>query len=180
MIPSQVFFTKGVGVHKDRLSSFEDALRMAGIQACNLVTVSSILPPRCKISPRHKGIALLNPGEITFTVMARIDTNEPGRQIVASVGLAQPADGNHYGYLSEHHTYGETDETAGEYAEDLAATMLATTLGVDMDPDADWDERKEMYRMSGRFVRTTNCTQSARGDKNGLWKTVVAAAVFIE
>jgi len=180
MIPSRVFFTKGVGIHKERLSSFEAALRVAGIATCNLVQVSSILPPQCKIIPKHKGLELISPGEITYVVLARSETNEPGRQIVASIGLAQPAKGAQYGYLSEHHGYGETDEVAGDYAEDLAATMLATTLGLDFDPDTAWDERKELYKMSGEFVRSSNITQSARGDKNGLWKTVLAAAVLLE
>ena len=180
MIPSRVFFTKGVGIHKERLSSFEAALRAAGIATCNLVQVSSILPPQCKIIPKHKGLEMISPGEITYVVLARSDTNEPGRQIVASIGLAQPAKGAQYGYLSEHHGYGETDEVAGDYAEDLAATMLATTLGLDFDPDTAWDERKELYKMSGEFVRSSNITQSARGDKNGLWKTVLAAAVLLE
>jgi len=180
MVPSKVFFTKGVGIHKERLQSFEIALRQAGIAHCNVVAVSSILPPNCKIIPRNKGLDLLSPGEITFSVMARCETNEPGRQIVASIGLAQPAEGHKYGYLSEHHGYGQTDEAAGDYSEDLAATMLASTLGIELDPDQAWDERKQLYRMSGRFVRTSSITQSARGNKTGLWTTVIAAAVFCD
>ncbi|HQL09480.1 MAG TPA: arginine decarboxylase, pyruvoyl-dependent [Lentisphaeria bacterium] len=180
MIPKRVFFTKGVGKHKEKLHSFEAALRDAGIAHCNLVTVSSILPPKCKLIPLRKGLKLLEPGAITFVVMARSETDEPGRQIVASIGLAQPSRGEQYGYLSEHHGYGQTDEVAGDYAEDLAATMLATTLGIDLDPDTAWDERKKLYKMSKEFVRTSNVTQSARGNKNGLWTTVIAAAVLLE
>lgn len=180
MIPKRIFFTKGVGRHKEKLHSFEAALRDAGIAHCNLVTVSSILPPKCKLIPLKKGLQLLEPGAITFVVLARSETNEPGRQIVASIGLAQPARGEQYGYLSEHHGYGQTDEAAGDYAEDLAATMLATTLGIDLDPDTAWDERKKLYKMSKQFVRTSNITQSARGDKNGLWTTVIAAAVLLD
>ena len=180
MIPTRVFYTKGVGKHKEKLQSFEAALRDAGIAACNIVTVSSILPPQCKIVPLKKGLKQLKPGEITFVVLARVETNEPGRQIFASIGLAQPSSGDQYGYLSEHHGYGQTDEVAGEYAEDLAATMLATTLGIDFDPNIAWDERKKVYKMSRQFVRTSNVTQSARGDKNGMWTTVIAAAVLLE
>jgi arginine decarboxylase len=180
IIPKRIFLTKGVARHREKLQSFELALRDAGIAHCNLVTVSSILPPRCKIIPRSKGLEYLKPGAITLVVLARVETNEPGRQIVASVGVAQPSDRDSFGYLSEHHGYGQTDEVAGEYAEDLAATMLATTLGIDFDPDTAWDERKKLYKMSKQFVRATNMTQSARGDKNGLWTTVVAAAVMLE
>ena len=180
MLPSKVFFTKGAGVHRERLQSFEVALRHAGIAHCNLVKVSSILPPNCKIVPQKRGLALLVPGEITFCVLAQTETDEPGRQIAASIGLAQPAEGHKYGYLSEHHGYGQTDEAAGDYSEDLAATMLASTLGIELDPDKAWDERKQLYRMSGRFVRTSSITQSARGNKTGLWTTVIAAAVFCD
>ncbi|MBS7659952.1 MAG: arginine decarboxylase, pyruvoyl-dependent [Candidatus Bathyarchaeia archaeon] len=179
MIPKYFFLTKGVGKHKDRLQSFELALRNAGIQHCNLVNVSSIVPPGCKLIPREKGLAMLKPGQITFVVLARNETNEPHRLIAASIGVALPADENQYGYLSEYHSFGETDEVAGDYAEDLAATMLATTMGIPFDPETAWDERKQLFKASGLIIKTTNITQSATGDKNGLWTTVVAAAVFI-
>ncbi len=177
--PTKIFFTKGVGRHKDYLQSFELALRDAGIEKCNIVTVSSIYPPGCKRIPKDEGIKQLSSGQITFCVMARNATNEPNRLIASSIGVAQPADDTVYGYLSEHHPFGETDERAGEYAEDLAATMLATTLGVQFDPNTAWDEREKIFKMSGKIVRTFNVTQSAEGDKNGLWTTVVATAVLL-
>ena len=154
-------------------------MRDANIEKCNIVSVSSIYPPGCKRIPKDDGVKLLNAGQITFCVMARNATNEPNRLIAASIGVAQPADDSAYGYLSEHHPFGETDERAGEYAEDLAATMLATTLGVQFDPNTAWDEREKIFKMSGKIVRTFNITQSAEGDKNGLWTTVVAAAVLL-
>jgi arginine decarboxylase len=179
MIPTKVFFTKGVGVHKAKLASFEQALRQAGIEKYNLVNVSSILPPGCKIVSKEKGVCLLNPGQIVFVVMARNATNEPKRMISAAVGLAKPAGVEEYGYLSEHIAYGETTKKSGEYAEDLAATMLATTLGIEFDIEKAWDERKEEYRASGKIIRTSNICQSAKGDISGLWTSVVATAVFI-
>lgn len=179
MVPKKVFFTKGVGVHKEKLASFEMALRVAGLAHCNLVLVSSIYPPGCKIISKEEGLKLLRPGEIVFAVYDRESNNEPNRLIAASVGLAIPADSSMHGYLSEHHSFGETDEKAGEYAEDLAASMLATTLGIEFDPELDWDEREQIFKMSGKIVRTTNITQSAVGNKDGLWTTVFAAAVFI-
>jgi len=179
MVPTQMFLTRGVGVHKEKLTSFEEALRSAGIAYCNLVTVSSIFPPDCKIIPRKRGEQLLNPGEITFCVMARSETNERNRLISASIGLAIPSGRKvNYGYLSEHHAYGETDEEAGEYTEDLAAQMLATTLGIKFDPNVAWKEREQVFKMGKDIVRTQNITQSAIGKPN-LWTTVVACAVFI-
>ena len=180
MVPQKVFLTKGVGIHKNKLSSFELALRSAGIEKCNLVSVSSIFPPNCKIVSKDEGIQNLTPGQITFCVIARCETNEPNRLISASVGLAIPKDSSHYGYLSEHHGYGEKGEKAGEYAEDLAATMLATTLGIDFDSNTAWQEREQVYKSSGHIFKTTNITQSAEGNKDGMWTTVVALAVFTE
>ena len=180
MVPQKIFLTKGVGVHKDKLASFELALRNAGIEKCNLVCVSSIFPPDCKIISKSEGLKSLNAGEITYCVMARNESCEPNRLMSVSVGLAIPKDNNHYGYLSEHHAFGEKGEKAGEYAEDLAATMLATTLGVDFDPDTAWQEREQVYKSSGYIFKTTNITQSAEGNKEGLWTTVIAVAVFVE
>ena len=178
-VPQRVFFTKGVGRHKDYLQSFELALRDAGVEKCNLVSVSSILPPNCRFLSAAEGIRELEPGAITFVVMARNATKEPNRLVAASIGAARPTDGSAYGYLSEHHPFGETDERAGEYAEDLAATMLATTLGVDFDTSLNWDEREKHYKMSGKILRTSNVTQSAQGDKDGRWTSVVAMAVLL-
>lgn len=179
IVPKKIFLTKGVGIHKDKLASFELALRNAGIEKCNLVCVSSILPSNCKIVPREKGLKLLKPGQITFCVLVRNETNEPNRLISSAIGVAIPKDVNNYGYLSEHHSFGEKAEIAGEYAEDLAATMLATTLGIPFDINQAWDEREQVYKTSGYILKTTHICQSAEGNKDGLWTTVVCAAVFI-
>jgi arginine decarboxylase len=179
MVPKRIFLTKGVGKHKERLTSFELALRDAGIAAQNLVRVSSIFPPNCKVIPRAQGLKYLSPGEVVFAVVAENSTREPHRLVASSIGLAIPADRSTYGYLSEHHSFGETDQVAGDYAEELAAEMLATTLNVEFDPDKSWDEKKEVYRMSNKIVRTMNITQSAVGDKKSLWTTTIAAAILI-
>lgn len=179
MIPKKIFLTKGVGINKDRLASFESALRNAGIEKFNLVCVSSILPPNCKIISKEEGLKYLNPGQIVFTVLARNETNEPNRLVSSAIGIAVPKEENRYGYLSEHHAFGEKAEISGEYAEDLAATMLATTLGVEFDSAKAWEEREQIYKASGDIFKTTNICQSAEGNKEGLWTTVVAAAVFV-
>jgi arginine decarboxylase len=179
LVPQEVFFTKGVGKHRNKLQSFELALRQAGIEKGNLVRVSSILPPRCKIIPRAKGLDKLQAGEITYVVLAEASTDEPSRLIGAGVGLAQPSHGEQYGYISEHHGFGMPEQKMADFVEDIAATMLATTLGIDFDPDTAYDERKQIYKMSGKIVRTSACVQTAEGDKNGLWTTVIAAAVML-
>jgi arginine decarboxylase len=180
MVPSRIFLVKGVGVHKDRLASFELALRSAGIEKSNLVYVSSICPPGCKMISKEDGLKELKPGQITFCVMARNETSEPNRLVAAAIGLAMPKESENYGYLSEHHSFGETAEKAGEYAEDLAATMLATTLGIEFELDKAWDEREQVYKASGKILKTTHICQSAEGSKIGLWTTVIAAAILLE
>src|SRR5215469_13817141 len=179
MVPKRVFLTKGVGKHRERLTSFELALRDAGIAAQNLVRVSSIFSPNCKLLPRKEGVKYLNPRDVVFAVVAENSTRESHRMLASSIGVAIPADRNTYGYLSENHFFGETEDSAGDYAEELAAEMLATTLNVEFDPDRSWDEKKQIYRLSNKIVRTANVTQSAVGDKRGLWTTVIAAAIFI-
>jgi arginine decarboxylase len=179
VLPKKIFFTKGVGIHKDYLASFELALRSAGVAPFNLVTVSSIFPPNCKRVSLEEGLKYLKPGSIVHCVMARQSTNEPNRLVSASIGLALPADSNQYGYLSEHHPFGENEKKTGEYAEDVAATMLATTLGIEFDSNTAWDEREQQYKASGKIIKTSNFTQSAEGNKDGLWTSVVSLAVFI-
>jgi arginine decarboxylase len=177
-IPNRFFLTSGIGVHRERLTAFELALRDADIEQQNLVSISSILPPGCSEIDRQKGVATLQPGEITFSVMARAETNEPGRRINSSVGLARPSDPSMYGYISEHHGYGMTREQSGDYAEDLAASMLASTLGIEFDSDAAWNERKRVYETSNLIIGSRSITAYAEGDANGRWTCAVAAAVF--
>ena len=179
LVPRKLFLTRGMGVHKEKLTSFEMALREAGIAHFNLVRVSSIFPPRCKIIERDEGLQLMQPGEIVFAVLAEMSTNEPGRRIAASIGVARPTDPDKYGYLSEHHTFGQTEQEAGDYAEDLAATMLATTLGIPFDAEKDYNERREQYMMGGQIVDTTSITMATTASPGGVWTTVISAAILI-
>src|SRR3989338_1809682 len=178
LVPKKMFFTKGVGSHKHELRSFELALRDAGIEKCNIVHVSSIFPPNCELISRNEGMKYIHPGMITFAVTARTSSNEARRLMAASIGCAIPSDPNIYGYLSEYYAFGQTEKEAGDTAEDLAATMLASTLGIELDEDKSWDEKEEIFRISDKIVKTTNVTQSAMVEKGG-YTTVVAAGGFI-
>ena len=175
LVPAKVFLTKGVGRHRYQLKSFEEALRQAGVAQQNLVQVSSILPPKCKI---ENGLKSLVPGQISYCVMARSDTNEHGRLIASSIGIAVPKDRNKWGYISEVHGHGMNKPEAADMAEDLAADMLGTTLGLEVDPDKAWSEKEQVYKASGLIIRTSNITQTARGQKE-LWTTTVAIAMLL-
>jgi len=170
-VPSKIFVTRGVGKNREKITSFEIALRNANIASYNLVSVSSIYPPDCQLISISEDLKQISAGQILHAVISKNETNEPNRQIVASVGLAIPKDKNQYGYLSEHHNFGQTGAEAGDYAEDLAAEMLATILGVEFDADASWDEKRQQWKIRGKLFKTKNITQSAKGDKKGLWTT---------
>ncbi len=177
-IPTKAFLTKGVGRHREKLTSFEMALRDAHLAAFNIVRVSSIFPPHCELVDREEGLSFLKPGQVLFTVVAESSTNEPSRLVAASIGLAMPADPTHHGYISEHHSYGQNEQTSGDYAEDLAASMLATVLGVPFDSEQAWDARREQWLLSGEIVRTMNVTSAAECGDDGRWTTVVSAVAF--
>jgi arginine decarboxylase len=179
LVPKRLYLTNGVGVHAEKLQSFELALRDAGIAALNLVSVSSIYPPGCRIITRAKGEEHLEAGQIAFVVMSRAESNEPHRMIAASIGVAVPSDKRMYGYLSEHHAFGQTGKEAGDYAEDLAASMLASTLGVEFDENQSWDEKRQIWKISNKIVVTRNVTQSAIVGRSAKWATVVASAVLL-
>ena len=179
LVAKKLFLTKGVGIADDKLTSFEFALRNAGIAGTNIVLISSIFPPQAKLIPRKDGLKLIKPGQVLFTIYSRNQTNEPHRLVSASVGVAQPKDTSKYGYLSEYESFGQDEKKTGDYAEDIAAQMLASSLGIPFDIDKSWDEKRQQWTISGQIYKTKNITQTAKGDKNGKWTTVFAAAVLI-
>ena len=179
LVAKKLFLTKGKGVHEDRLTSFEYALRDAGIAGTNLVLISSIFPPHAKLISRKEGLKQIKPGQILFTIYSRNQTNEPHRMCAASVGIAQPKDKSRYGYLSEYESFGQNEIQSGDYAEDIAAQMLASSLGIPFDVDKAWNEKRQQWSISGQIYNTRHITQASKGDKNGKWTTVFAAAVLL-
>ena len=179
LVAKRLFLTKGKGVHEDKLTSFEYALRDAGIAGTNLVLISSVFPPKASLISRSEGLKIIKPGQILFTIYSKNQTNEPHRLCGASVGLARPTDPNKYGYLSEYDSFGKSERQAGDYAEDIAAQMLASSLGISFDIDQSWDEKRQQWTISGQIYNSSNITQTAKGDKDGKWTTVFAAAVLL-
>ena len=179
LMAKKLFLTKGKGVHEDRLTSFEYALRDAGIAGTNIVLISSIFPPNAKLISRKEGLKQIKPGQILFTIYSKNQTNEPHRMCAASVGIAQPKNKTRYGYLSEYESFGQNEIQAGEYAEDIAAQMLASSLGIPFDADKAWNEKRQQWSISGQIYKTQNITQASKGAKDGKWTTVFAAAVLL-
>ncbi len=179
LVSKKLFLTKGKGVHEDRLTSFEYALRDAGVAGTNIVLISSIFPPHAKLISRKEGLKQIKPGQIVFTIYSKNQTNEPHRMCAASVGIAQPKNKSRYGYLSEYESFGQNEIQAGDYAEDIAAQMLASSLGIPFDADKAWNEKRQQWSISGKIYKTQNITQVTKGNKVGKWTTVFAAAVLI-
>lgn len=178
LVPSKVFLTRGQGRHKEKLVSFEKALREAGIAPFNLVRVSSIYPPHCRLISKAAGLRLLEPGQILFVVLSENATDEPGRLITASIGAAVPDDPSHYGYLAEHSDAGKSARETGLHTEYLAAEMLATKLGEKLKEPPAAKSAKSYSVSNGLALATRSATQAAKGEA-GLWTTVLAAAVLI-
>lgn len=177
LIPKQIFFTRGLGRGESELQSFEEALRDAHIAQYNLSSISSIFPPNCEVVSVSDGLKLLSEGQILFSVLARNSSNELNRMISAAIGYAIPRDKKKWGYLSEHHSYGQTEKVAGYFAEKLAAEMLASTMG--LQDKLVWDEDKNEYVLEDKILTTKNICSTGVVLKSGEWTTVVAAAVLI-
>jgi arginine decarboxylase len=177
LLPKKIFFTRGIGRGETQLQSFENALRDADIAAYNLVSVSSILPPYVEIVDKPEGIKLLSYGQILFTVLARNSSNELNRMISSAIGVAVPSDRSKWGYLSEHHSFGQTENDSGHFAEKLAAEMLASTMG--LDDHLKWEEKKNEYVLDDKILTTKNIAATTVVLKPDEWATVVAAAVLV-
>jgi len=178
MLPTKAFLTRGVGRHKNKLESFEAALRAAGIAPYNLVRVSSIFPKDALFVSRDAGIVMLGePGSIVYCVMAEEYTNENNRLVGAGNGIALPKERNHFGYISEYHCHGWNRRAIEDHVEDMAVEMLATAQGLELDIDRAWNERRQHYKLEDEVIKARSIVQTARG-KEGLYTAVVSAVVF--
>jgi arginine decarboxylase len=180
IVPKMFFLTKGVGVHQKDLRAFEEALRDAGINTCNLIKTSSVIPRGCKRVTREEGMKYIQPGQITFAVLAQSQTNEPGQQVVAGIGMAQPKDPSLYGYLTElEEIIGRTDEDVEQDVIEMAIENLATEWNPKFDGDKVYRKGKKNYKLEGKDVMVDSIVQSARGAENNQYTIALAAAVFI-
>jgi arginine decarboxylase len=179
IVPGKVFLVRGLGRHKEKLVSFEKALREAGIAPYNLVRVSSIYPPHCRYVPKAAGLKLLRPGQILFVVLSENATDDPRQLVTASIGMAVPDDPSRYGYLAEHSDVGKSARETARHCEYLAAEMLATKLGEKLRTPGAAASDKSFRISNGVSLKTRSVTRGAKGEA-GLWTTVVAAAVLVD
>jgi len=98
MIPKEFFVTSGKATSRvSELNAFDQALKKAGISQCNIVSVSSVLPPKCE-EKKWKEIPI---GAITYAVVARMDGKEK-TTIGAGIAWAWEKD-KKYGIVAEAH-----------------------------------------------------------------------------
>lgn len=99
IVPKEFFVVTGRGASKvSGLNAFDIALADAGIDQCNLVKVSSILPANARRIAYEK----IQAGSITFCVMAHELTDREGL-ISAGIGYAwcHAPEGEEFGIVAE-------------------------------------------------------------------------------
>ncbi|HEV7595982.1 MAG TPA: pyruvoyl-dependent arginine decarboxylase [Gemmatimonadaceae bacterium] len=181
-IPRRVFFTAGTGQHELERVAMQHAMREAGVSQCNLVKVSSILPPETEIIPRASGIRLLRPGNIVFAVIAQSQTNEPHQRITPAVAWANPDKKGIAGYIAEVEedlAKGKTEETAADEAGEEAVTILAETLRVRVDPKRKWNRRKRTTRIGRTNVGIGYLAATTEGPEEKDGRSDFAAAIVL-
>ncbi len=100
-LPKYFFITSGKAVSPESsLNAFDEALMNAKIDQCNIVSVSSIIPPDAvQTDP-----VIITSGTITFAVLVRMDGSD-GETIGAGVAWAwgKTQNGQRYGIVAEDH-----------------------------------------------------------------------------
>jgi arginine decarboxylase len=160
----------------------QHAMREAGVSQCNLVKVSSILPPETEIITRAAGIRLLRPGNIVFAIIAQAQTNEPHQRITPAVAWANPDKRGIPGYIAEVEedlAKGKTEETAADEAGEEAVTILAETLRVRIDPKRKWSRHKRSTRIGRNSVGIGYLAATTEGPEEKDGRTDFAAAIVL-
>jgi arginine decarboxylase len=180
LVPKKFFLTKGTGIHEKDLRAFEQAMIDAGIDTCNLIKTSSVIPAGCKRVSMEEGMKLIQPGQITFAVIAQSQTNEPGQIITAGIAMAQPEDENEFGYMTEvEEAIGRTKDDVTEDVEEMVIETLASKWGIKKDGEEIRKAGKKNYLLKNKKVRVDSLVETAKGHEDRLYTVVLACAIFI-
>ena len=102
-MPTRYFLASGTSEGYTSLNAFDGALLQAGIGNTNIVKMSSIVPPHCKlVAP-----IALPPGALVPAAYAAITSDVPGEIISAGVAVALPEDEDQNGLIMEYSAKGE-------------------------------------------------------------------------
>ena len=181
-VPKRLFFTKGVGAHEQQRVAMHHALRDAGVSDCNLVKVSSVIPPGCRIISRREGAKLLRPGNIVFAVIAMSETKEPHQRATVALGWATPDQDGVPGYIAEieeEQAKGKTAKSAGDEVGQMALTLVAERLQTRIDSKSLWARSKRVHRIGGTTVHCGCITSTIIGDEKERYLSAVALALYL-
>lgn len=104
--PTKYFMVSGASDGFTPLNAFDGALLQAGIGNTNIIKMSSIVPPRCRlISP-----IALPPGALVPAAYASITSDVPGEIIAAGVAIALPKERDRNGLIMEYSAKGRKDQ----------------------------------------------------------------------
>jgi arginine decarboxylase len=180
IIPTRFFFVKGVGTHEKDMRAFEEALRDAGVHMCNLVKISSVIPPGCKRISTEEGKRRLRPGSVIHAVIAESQTNEPGQLVGAAIGMAQPKGRERFGYLTEvESAIGREAEDLQQDVEEMALENLVTEMGFKFDGDKIMRRGKKNYDIRGNKIAVDSIVETARGEEGNKYTVVFVAAIML-
>ena len=181
-VPPRVFFTSGTGTHRLERVAIQHAMQQAGVSQCNLVKVSSVLPPDTQIISRQQGLRLLTPGNVVFAVIAQAETNEPSQRITPAVAWAKPKKPGVPGVIAEvedNLTHGKNEETAADEVGEEAITILGETLGTRVDAKRKWDRRRKTLRIGSTTVEIGWLAASIEGPEQKGGEADFAAAIVL-
>jgi arginine decarboxylase len=181
MVPQKVFWTKGVGTHKENKNARDAASREAGVGKLNLVTVSSILPPGIQEIGLDEFIKLVQPGEIVFSIHGVCESNVPGQKVCAGMGRARPWDKSHTGYVTElFEEPGVQEEDIQKRVETMALQLFADENGVEGFTAEDvWKKGKTTYEVGGIKVEIDSIIASGVCNHDGDYTCAMVMAVFV-
>ena len=155
-------------------------LRDAGIAGTNLVLISSIFPPQAKLISRKEGLKKIKRlDKFYLQFIQKIKQMNHIEYVLHLWVLLNQKTSLDMDIFLNTNLLDKMKLQAGDYAEDIAAQMLASSLGIPFDADKAWNEKRQQWSISGEIYKTHNITQTTKGDKDGKWTTVFAAAVLL-
>jgi arginine decarboxylase len=160
----------------------QHALRQAGVADCNLVKVSSVLPPGVRLIDRAEAEQLLRPGNVVFAVIAQAVTQEPHQRLSVGVGWAIPDKPGVPGYVAEveeEQGHGMSAEACADEVGATAIRLLAERLRVKCDAETLWKKRKSGLALGRTRVLADSLTETVVGDEQGRYTAAVALAVYL-
>ena len=187
-VPTRVFFTSGVGFHKTQRVAMQHAMREAGLADCNLVKISSVIPPACQVVTRERGLRMLEAGAIAHAVIAQGVTKEPHQRVSVALCWGQPDREDLPGYITEieeEEANGKSEQTAIDEAGEALTAMLAEKIGAKVDAPKVWGQRgrERRLRIGGVNVRVGSIAESAVGpeaqDGESKYAIAMAFAVYL-